>query len=132
MTDTIEALKDAVARGQSPREEAVAKFQYARINPKGFLLYSVLPPSNRWRQMVRKELEAMVLERYRPRDSSNVEPNLAVNHILAACHQLTIWYLDNMDGYSPKEIGEIYGDLVVRSAAEVAFVPREDWLQCFG
>lgn len=54
-----------------------------------------------------------------------------MNHICVAYTELVLWYLKNVDRYSPEDIAEICGDLVVRAAVEVAFVPREEWLQRF-
>ena len=129
--EAAQALRDAVAPAQSPREEAVLLFKFARQNPKIILLYVSLPPDSRARQATRLILADMVRERFRPRESSIVDPNIAINHICVAYSELVVWYLDNQDKYSPEEIAEICGDLVVRAAVEVAFEPREDWLQRF-
>ena len=94
-------------------------------------LYASLPPDSRARQAARRVLADMVRERYRPRDSSNVDPDIAVNHICVTYFELVMWYLNNLDRYSPENIAEICGELVVRAAVDVAFAPREDWLQRF-
>lgn len=129
--DAMQSFKDALAPAQSPREEAVLLFRYARRNPRVFLLYATLPPDSQARKAVRLVLADMVRERYRPRDSSNVIPDIAVNHICVAYTEVVMWYLNNLDRYSPEDIAEICGDLVVRTAVEVAFEPREEWLQRF-
>lgn len=100
-------------------------------NPRVFLLYASLPPDSQARKAVRLGLADMVRERYRPRDSSNVIPDIAVNHICVAYSELVMWYLNNLDRYSPEDIAAIFCDLVVQAAAEVAFVPREEWLERF-
>ena len=129
--DAIQGVKDAVSPAQSPREEAVLLFRYARRNPRIFLLYAALPPDSQARRAVKQVLKDMVRERYRPRDSSNVSPDIAINHICVAYNELVMWYLNNPDRYSPEDIAEICGELVVRAAVDVAFVPREDWLERF-
>ena len=129
--DAVQGIRDAVAPAQSTREEAVLLFRYARQNPKTILLYGSLPPDSRARQATRLVLADMVRERYRPRDSSNVDPDIAINHICVAYTELVMWYLNNLDRYTPEDIAEICGDLVVRAAVDVAFVPREEWLQRF-
>ncbi len=129
--EAIQAIRDAVAPAQTPREEAVLLFRYARQNPKVIRLYANLPPDSRARQATRLVLADMVRERYRPRDSSNVDPDIAVNHICVAYTELVMWYLNNLDRYSPEDIAEICGELVVRAAVDVAFVPCEEWLQRF-
>ena len=73
----------------------------------------------------------MVRERYRPRDSSNVDPEIAINHICISYTEVVMWYLKNLDRYRPEDIAEICGDLVVRAAVDVAFEAREEWLQSF-
>lgn len=127
----MQAFRDALTPAQSPRDEAVLLFRYARQNPKVFLLYARLPPGSQAHQATRLMLADMVRERYRPRDSSNVNPDIAVNHICVAYYELVMWYLKNVDRYSPEDIAEICGDLVVRAAVEVAFEPREEWLERF-
>lgn len=129
--DAMQAFKDALAPAQSPRDEAVLLFRYARQNPRIFQLYASLPPGSQAHQATRLVLADMVRERYRPRDSSNVDPDIAINHICVAYVELVMWYLNNLDRYTPEDIAEICGDLVVRAAVELAFVPREEWLQRF-
>lgn len=129
--DAMQGVRDALAPAQSPREEAVLLFRYARQNPRIFLLYAALPLDSQARKAVRCVLADMVRERYRPRDSSYVNPDIAINHICVAYYELVMWYLNNPDRYSPEDIAEICGDLVVRAAVEVAFEPREEWLQRF-
>lgn len=58
--EAIQAIRDAVAPAQSPREEAALLFRYARRNPKVILLYARLPPDNRARQATRRVLADMV------------------------------------------------------------------------
>ena len=128
---TIQGIKDAVAPAGSPREEAVLKYRYAYQHPQAIRLYLSLPPENPARQMVWDELAELVRQRYRPQESSNVEPDIAVNHILASTHELVTWCLDNIDRYSPDEVATIYGNLIVRATADLALEPREDWLQRF-
>ena len=129
--DAIQGVRDAVAPAQSPREEAVLLFRHVRQNPRVFLLYAALPADCQARRAVRLVLADMVRERYRPRDSSNVIADIAVNHICVAYSELVMWYVNNLERYSPEEIAEISGDLVVRAAVDVAFVPREEWLERF-
>lgn len=94
--DAAQGIRDAVAPAQSPREEAVLLFRYARQNPRVFLLYASLPPGGQAHQVTRLLLADMVRERYRPRDSSNVDPDIAVNHICVAYTELVVWYLNNL------------------------------------
>lgn len=129
--DAMQAFRDALAPAQSPREEAALLFAYARRNPKIIHLYASLPPESRAGQAARQVLADMVRERYRPRDSSNVDPEIAINHICIAYTEVVMWYLKNLDRYSPEDIAEICGDLVVRAAVDVAFEAREEWLQSF-
>ena len=129
--EAMQNFKDALAPAQSPRDEAALLFRYARQNPKIFLLYASLPPGSRAHQATRLVLADMVRERYRPRDSSNVDPDIAINHICVAYYEIVMWYLNNLDRYSPEDIAEICGELVVRAAVEVAFEPREEWLARF-
>ncbi len=129
--EAMQAFRDALAPAQSPREEAALLFAYARRNPKIIYLYASLPPETRAGQVARQALADMVRERYRPRDSSNVDPEIAINHICIAYVQVVMWYLNNLDRYSPEDIAEICGDLVVRAAVDVAFEAREEWLQSF-
>ena len=129
--EAMQNFKDALAPAQSPRDEAALLFRYARQNPKIFLLYASLPHGSRAHQATRIVLADMVRERYRPRDSSNVDPDIAINHICVAYYEIVMWYLNNLDRYSPEDIAEICGELVVRAAVEVAFEPREEWLARF-
>ena len=129
--EAMQDVRDAVSPARSPREEAVLLFRYARRNPRIILLYAALPSDSQARKAVRLVLADMVMERYRPRESTNVNPDIAVNHICVAYNELVMWYLNNLDRYSPEDIAEICGDLVVRAAVEVAFEPREEWLQRF-
>lgn len=129
--DAMQAFKDALAPAQSPREEAVLLFHYARQHPRGFLLYANLPPGSQAHQATRLMLADMVRERYRPRAASKVDPEIAINHICVAYVELVMWYLNNLDRYTPEDIAAICGDRVVRAAVELTFVPREEWLQRF-
>ncbi len=129
--DFMQSFKDALAPAKSPRDEATLLFRYARENPKVILLYASLPPSSRAHQQTRQALADMVRERYRPRESSKVDPVIAINHICVAYTEVVMWYLNNLDRYSPEDIAEICGDLVVRAAVDVAFEPREEWLERF-
>ena len=129
--DEMQRFKDALAPARSPREEAALLFSYARRNPKVIRFYASLPHGSRAQKAAKQELANMVQERYRPRDEATVDPEIASNHICIAYYEVVMWYLNNLDRYSPEDIAQICGDLVVRAAVDVAFVPREDWLQRF-
>lgn len=129
--NALNEFRNSVAPAQSPREEAVLLFRFAKQNPRTIRLYASLPPNSRARDAATQVLADMVRERFHPRDSSNVMPDIAVNHICVAYTELVMWYLDNTDRYRPEEIAEICSDLIVRAAVEAAFVPREEWLLRF-
>ena len=129
--DMIEGVRDELSKARSPREEAVIMFRYVRQHQSVFHMYLSLPPDNPARQMVKYALIDIVRKRYRPQIQSNVEPDMAMNHLVASSDELLAWYLDNIDAYSPGEIAEIYCDLVVRATAKLALQPRNDWLQRF-
>ena len=116
---------------QSPREEAVLWYQYVQQNQKVFRLLLDMPEENPARQMYRRACAEVVRQRYFPSDMSDVEPDMAINHIVISSDELLGWYLNNIDAYEPDEIAAIFCDLIVQAAAEVAFVPREEWLQRF-
>lgn len=129
--DMIDGMHEELSKAQSPREEAVRKYRYVRQRQRVFRMYLSLPQDNRARQMVKDAFIDIVRKRYRPHVQSNVEPDMAMNHILASSDELLAWYLDNIDAYSPGEIAAIYCDLIVRATAELALEPRKGWLQGF-
>ena len=58
--DAMQTFRDALAPAQSPRDEAVRLFRYARQNPRAILLYASLPPGSRAGQAARQVLADMV------------------------------------------------------------------------
>ena len=129
--DLIIGSKEVAGRAQSPREEAVLWYRYVQQNQKAFRLLLAIPEENPARQTYRRACADVVRQRYFPSDSSNVEPDIAIHHIVISSDELLGWYLNNIDVYGPEEIAAIFCDLIIQAAAEIAFVPREEWLERF-
>jgi len=124
-------MSEAVVQAHSPREEAVYMYRFIQQHQQIVRLYLSLPPDKQARRLIKETFAEIVRQRYRPMDSSNVDPDIAVNHILAATDELNTFYLDNINAYNPEEMAEIFCNLIVRATTEVAFEPREEWLQRF-
>ena len=131
MSDLVNGSREIAGRAQSPREEAVLWYRYVQQNQKVFRLLLDMPEENPARQMYRRACADVVRQRYFPSDSSDVEPDMAIHHIVVSSDELLGWYLNNIDVYGPDEIAAIFCDLIVQAAAEVAFVPRKEWLERF-
>lgn len=129
--DMIAGMQAELAKAQSPREEAERKYRYIQRHPRLFRMYLSLRRDDPARQMVKQAFMEIVRKRYRPQLETKVEPDLAMNHVLASSDELLAWYLDHIDAYSSEEIAAIYCQLVVRATAELALEPRQDWLQRF-
>ena len=128
---TLEDLKRVIAEADSPRAEAGAMYRHVSNFPRNYRLYMSLPETNEARQMVRDEMAKLLLDRYIPREGSRVPLEVAVNHIIQSAFELTRWYLNNLDDYTPEQVTAIYADLISRETTAVSFVQRDEWLQRF-
>ena len=127
--DLVNGSREAAGRAQSPREEAALWYRYVQQNQRAFRLLLDIPEENPARKVYRRACADVVRQRYFQSDSSNVEPDIAIHHIVVSSDELLDWYLNNINAYSPDEIAAIFCGLIVQAAAGVAFVPREEWLE---
>ena len=127
----VNGSREVAELAQSPREEAVLWYRYVQRNQNAFRLLLDLPEENQARRMYRRACADVVRQRYFPNDMSDVEPDMAIHHIVVSSDELLGWYLNNTDVHGPDEMAAIFCDLIVKAAAEVAFAPREEWLRRF-
>ena len=129
--DLVNGSREAAAPAQSPREEAALWYRYVQQNQRAFRLLLDIPEEHPARQAYRRACADVVRQRYFQSDSSNVEPDIAIHHIVVSSDELLDWYLNNINAYGPDEIAEIFCGLIVQAAAGIAFAPREEWLERF-
>ena len=129
LQSALEELKNVVAQEDTLYDEALASYKYFSQNTRLLRVYVDLPRSNVARQLIRKELAEIVVERYKERDSTSVPLEVSVIHIIESAHELLRWYLQNTERYSLEEVASIYSDLILGATESTALVPREEWLK---
>ena len=129
LQSALEELKHLVAQEDTLYDEALASYKYFSQNARLFRVYIDLPRTNVSRQLIRKELAELVVERYKERDSTGIPLEVSVIHIIESAHELLRWYLHNIEKYSLEEVAAIYADLILKATESTALVPREEWLR---
>ena len=129
LQSALEDLKNLVSQEDTVYDEALASYKYFSQNTRLLRVYVDLPRSNVARQLIRKELAELVVERYKERDSTGIPLEVSVIHIIESAHELLRWYLHNIEKYSLEEVAVIYADLILGATESTALVPREEWLR---
>ena len=129
LQSALEELKNVVAQEDTLYDEALASYKYFSQNTRLLRVYVDLPRSNVARQLIRKELAEIVVERYKERDSTSVPLEVSVIHIIESAHELLRWYLQNTERYSLEEVASIYSDLILGATESTALAPRDEWLR---
>ena len=113
-----------VAQADTPFAESVAACAFIRERPDVLRVYVNLPSKHPARQAVLAEASKVMRSCYIQQDTSSAPMDLAIDQLLHAINNLTVWYLDHLDDYTIEQAAAIYDDLVVKALEHQALVRR--------
>ena len=125
----FQELKEQALEAETPRGEVRAFYAFIREHQNVLRVYVNLPWAHPARQIILTEATELARERYTQQFSTSMPLALSIDHILLATNNLAAWYLDHIDDYTPEEMADIHGVLVLEALERRAIVLRDDWMQ---
>lgn len=120
----LEDVIDLVVQHAAERDPAAAGrivFEHAQKHSELYLLLVSSHGSSNLLDRVYKVAAEGVTRMVKPRSGGAIPFDIAVNHIISSFIGLIGWWLQRGMPYPPKQMGQIYADLIMRPTQQLAF-----------
>ena len=125
MRRILREIQSVVNPDQSHYEESLLIFEILLRHKQTVLLaFSLTDDHPAWIS-IWNEITQWLIELYSARDEANIPKEIALNHLVKSCKELTRWWLTEGQEYTPQQMASMQNELILDVINNVALDTRQ-------
>ena len=125
MRQVLREIQSVVKPEQSHYEESLLIFQILLRHKQTVLLALSLADDHPAWNSIWAELKEWLVDLYSARDEANIPQEIALNHLVKSCKELTRWWLTQGQEYTPERMASTQSELILDVIKSVALDIRQ-------